>query len=62
MHDNNIRLTADMVQLPELYWLPKVHKTPVGSRFMAASHKCTTKPLSKLLTTVISFFSSSQIS
>ena len=53
MHDNNIRLTADMVQLPELYWLPKMHKAPVGSRFIAASHKCTTKPLSKLLITCL---------
>ena len=53
MHDNNIRLTTDMVQLPELYWLPKMHKAPVGSRFIAASHKCTTKPLSKLLTTCL---------
>ena len=28
MHDNNIRLTGNMVQLPELYWLPKMHKAP----------------------------------
>ena len=27
-----------------------VHKTPFGSRFIAASNKCTTKPLSRLLT------------
>ena len=35
------------------YWLPKMHKTPVGSRFIAASSSCTTKPLSKLLTSCL---------
>ena len=30
-----------------LYWLPKLHKS---TRFIAASNKCTTKPLSSLLT------------
>ena len=28
----------------------KMHKTPVGSGFIAASYSCTTKPLSRLLT------------
>ena len=35
------------------YWLPKLHKNPYGARFIAASHKCTTKPLSKLLTSCL---------
>ena len=39
-----------MEQLPTLYWLPKMHKDPIGSRFIAASSACTTKPLSQLLT------------
>ena len=30
--------------------MPKLHKTPFGSRFIAASNRCTTKPLSGLLT------------
>ena len=38
-----------MKQLPTLYWLPKLHKSPYGSRFIAASNICTTKPLSRLL-------------
>ena len=31
-----------------------MHKTPYSSRFIAASNKCTTKPLSGLLTTCLS--------
>ena len=34
-------------------WLPKLHKNPYGKRSIAASHKCTTKALSKLLTTCL---------
>ena len=37
-------------QLPSFYWLPKLHKKPYGSRFIAASNTCTTKQLSSLLT------------
>ena len=33
-----------------MYWLPKLHKDPYKSRFIAASSKCTTKHLSVLLT------------
>ena len=32
------------------HWLPNPHKSPYGTRFIAASNKCTTKPLSSLLT------------
>ena len=46
----NIRIPTDMKQLPGFYWLPKMHKNPIGSRFIAASSACTTKPLSQLLT------------
>ena len=53
MAANNIRVLSDMAQLPQLYWLPKMHKQPIGSRFIAASNSCTTKPLSKLLTTCL---------
>ena len=37
-----------MKQLPTFYWLPKMHKNPIGSRFIAASSACITKPLSQL--------------
>ena len=29
-----------------MYWLPKVHKTPIGARFLIVSENCSTKPLS----------------
>ena len=38
--------------LPIMYWLPKMHKKPVDARFIIASAKCSTKPLSKAITKV----------
>ena len=34
-------------KLPMIYWIPKMHKTPVGKRFIIASKLCSTKQLSK---------------
>ena len=39
-----------MEDLLAFYWLPKLHKKPCGTRFIAAFNKCTTKELSTLLT------------
>ena len=36
--------------IPQLYWIPKMHKCPYKARFIAGSRNCTTKPLSILLT------------
>ena len=33
--------------LPIMYWTPKMHKSPVGARFIIASKKCSTKPLTE---------------
>ena len=30
--------------LPIMYWLPKMHKTSIGARFIIASKNCSTKP------------------
>ena len=39
--------------LPLLYWIPKLHKDPYKQRFIAGSSSCSTKPLSKLLTSIL---------
>ena len=41
------------VDLPFLYWTPKSHKDPYKQRFIDGSAKCSTKPLSKLLTSIL---------
>ena len=38
----------DHSKLPMLYWLPKLHKRPHKSRFIANSSACTTTELSTL--------------
>ena len=43
----------DQSKLPTLYWLPKLHKRPYKSRFIANSSACTTTELSILLTSCI---------
>ena len=40
----------DQSKLPTLYWLPKLHKRPYKSRFIAISSAFTTTELSILLT------------
>ena len=48
-----INTLDDDADLPSLYWIPKLHKDPYKHRFIARSAKCSTKPLSKLLTTIL---------
>ena len=43
----------DHSKLPTLYWLPKLHKRPYKSRFIANSSACTTAELSILLTSCL---------
>ena len=50
MANNRIEVKHEHEDLPSFYWLPILHKKPYGKRFIAASNRCTTKPLSKLLT------------
>ena len=33
--------------LPTMYWIPKMHKNPIKHRFIVASKSCSTKPISK---------------
>ena len=36
--------------LPQIYWIPKLHKTPYKARFIAGSSSCTISKVSKLIT------------
>ena len=40
------------MNIPMLYWLPKLHKRPYKSRFIADSSSCTTIILTSRLTVV----------
>jgi hypothetical protein len=42
------------LDLPSLYWIPQLHKCIFKQRNIAESAKCSTKPLSKLLTCILS--------
>ena len=53
LKENNLDTTYH-AELPYLYKVNKLHKYPIGSRFISASSKCSTKPISSLLTTVLS--------
>ena len=51
------KLKCDSIpdSLPYLYWIPKMHKKPITKqRYIAASGSCTTKPISQMLTKVLS--------
>ena len=52
----NITVNDDMSTLPDIYWIPKLHKSPVKFRFIIASKRCTTKTLSKDLSSIFSLF------
>ena len=39
-------------ELPLMYWIPKMHKSPIGSRFIIASKKCSNKPLSEAVSNI----------
>ena len=54
LHSFGISCTDEESELPTLYWIPKLHKYPYKQRYIAGSAKCSTKPLSKLLTTILS--------
>ena len=38
--------------LPSMYWIPKMHKDPPGARFIIASKQCSTKKISKSVSSV----------
>ena len=46
----NIKLQQKEKNLAQIYWIPKLHKTPYKARFIAGSRSCTTTRPSKLIT------------
>ena len=44
-----LKVEEEYETLPIIYWMPKMHKKPSGARFIVASSKCSTKPLSKTI-------------
>ena len=53
----NITVDNSMLSLPDIYWTPKLHKSPVKFRFIIASKCCTVKQLSKNISSIFSLFS-----
>ena len=43
----NIKVSELMKDIPSIYWIPKMHKNPIGSRFIAGSKLCSIKNISK---------------
>ena len=48
-----IETSDDELDLPYIYWIPNMHKNPYKHRFIAGSSKCSTNPLSILLTKLL---------
>ena len=49
-------ISENQEKIPTLYWLPKLHKRPYKSRFIANSSSCTTTELFKLVTSCLTAF------
>ena len=43
----NLSIKDEMLDIPLIYFIPKMHKNPVSKRFIAGSKKCSIKILSK---------------
>ena len=43
-------------RLPNMYWMPKMHKNPIKARFIVASPKCSIKPLAQAITSAFRLF------
>ena len=49
----NFNVSLTKAALPKIYWLPKLHKNPYKSRFIANSSNCSLKALSVHLTAAL---------
>ena len=48
----HLNLTDKNRSLSIIYWLPKLHKTSIGAKFIIASKNCSTKPLSGVISKI----------
>ena len=48
-----ISIPKEDTDLPKLYWIPKLHKNPYKQRYIVGSAKGSTKPLSQILTRIL---------
>ena len=48
-----LKINDSNCDLPFMYWTPKLHKCPYKQRYIAGSSMCSTKPLSKCLTLIL---------
>ena len=55
----DLKITDQQKCLPIMYWIPKMHKNPVGCRFIIASKKCSTKPLTEVVSKIFKLLFSS---
>ena len=46
-----LKVEGKDLDLPSMYWMPKMHKSPTGFRFIIASKHCSTKPISTAVST-----------
>ena len=43
-------------QLPNMYWMPKMHKNPIKATFIIACPKSSIKPLARTITSIFRLF------
>ena len=43
-------------RLPNMYWMPKIHKNPIKARFIIVSPKSSIKPLARTITSIFVCF------
>jgi hypothetical protein len=49
LYSFGISTIDEELDLPSLYWIPKLHKCPFKQCYIAGFVKCSTKPISKSL-------------
>ena len=52
----NLKVDEESKNIPRMYWTPKIHKTPIGTRFIIGNPRSTLKPLTKDITQICKRF------